>query len=87
MTGSYHNNFYLFDKNGGQEVQLEATKQFKKSGFTNPMKFGSKKKKQQQEPNIENVNFNQKVLHSDWHPTENLLAVAATNNLYIFTKP
>lgn len=30
------------------------------------------------------LDFNRKILHSTWHPTANIIALAATNNLYIF---
>jgi len=58
---------------------------------------GTKKKKD--EVLVDSLNYNKKVLHSAWHPQENIigkfynflktfniiiLAVAATNNLYIF---
>ena len=43
---------------------------------------GGKKKKD--EISVDSIDFNRKILYSAWHPKENIVAVAATNNLYIF---
>lgn len=31
------------------------------------------------------IDFKKSILHLSWHPQENLVAIAATNNLYIFS--
>jgi serine/threonine-protein phosphatase 2A regulatory subunit B len=33
---------------------------------------------------VDNLDFTKKILHTSWHPKENIIAIAATNNLYIF---
>ena len=33
---------------------------------------------------VDSLDFSKKILHTAWHPSENIIAVAATNNLYIF---
>lgn len=38
-----------------------------------------------EEINVDAIDFNKKILHASWHPNENSIAVAATNNLFIFT--
>lgn len=38
-----------------------------------------------EEVNVNQIDFNKKILHASWHPKEDTLAVAATNNLFIFT--
>lgn len=43
---------------------------------------GGKRKKD--EINVNCLDFNKKILHTAWHPTENIIAVAATNNLFLF---
>jgi serine/threonine-protein phosphatase 2A regulatory subunit B len=43
---------------------------------------GGKKKKD--EISVDTLDFNSRILHTAWHPNENVIAVAATNNLYIF---
>ncbi|GJN89043.1 hypothetical protein Rhopal_002017-T1 [Rhodotorula paludigena] len=35
----------------------------------------------------ENIDFNKKILHASWHPRENTIAIAATNNLFVFAAP
>lgn len=34
---------------------------------------------------IDNIDFKKSILHLSWHPRENSVAIAATNNLYIFS--
>lgn len=33
---------------------------------------------------IDNLDYTRKILHAVWHPADNILAIAATNNLYLF---
>jgi len=33
----------------------------------------------------ENVDYQKKILHASWHPAENIVAIAATNNLFIYS--
>jgi serine/threonine-protein phosphatase 2A regulatory subunit B len=49
----------------------------------NKMLRGKNNKKE--EINVDAIDFNKKILHASWHPNENSIAVAATNNLFIFT--
>lgn len=32
----------------------------------------------------DNLDFSKKILHSAWHPSANIIALAATNTLYLF---
>lgn len=43
---------------------------------------GGKRKKD--EISVDCLDFNKKILHTAWHPSENVVAVAATNNLFLF---
>ncbi len=36
------------------------------------------------EVNVDNLDFTKKILHTSWHPKDNIIAIAATNNLYIY---
>lgn len=91
LTGSYHNYFNIYDMNGnGQnDALLQADKNsFKaKRIITNAKNKNSAKGKngKAQEINADMLDFNRKILHASWHPYENTIAVAATNNLFIFT--
>ena len=42
---------------------------------------GGKRKKD--EIFVDCLDFNKKILHTAWHPSENIIAVAATNNLFL----
>ncbi|KAF9329634.1 protein phosphatase 2A regulatory subunit cdc55 [Podila minutissima] len=90
LTGSYNNNFHIFDRNGTNDVTLQADKSAFKA-----KRVGSAKNKMAARPgfkngkkddiNVESIDFSKKILHASWHPNENSIAVAATNNLFIFT--
>ena len=41
-------------------------------------------KRRKDEISVDSLDFSKKILHTTWHPQENIIAVAATNNLYIF---
>jgi len=30
------------------------------------------------------TDFNKKILHATWHPKDNVVAIAASNNLFIY---
>lgn len=36
------------------------------------------------EVSVDNLDFTKKILHTSWHPKDNIIAIAATNNLYLF---
>lgn len=38
----------------------------------------------EEEVGADALDFNKKILHTAWHPKENIIALAATNRLYIF---
>ncbi|KAG0162939.1 protein phosphatase 2A regulatory subunit cdc55, partial [Apophysomyces sp. BC1034] len=90
MTGSYSNNFHIYERNGLSEVSLQADK----SAFR-AKRLGSAKNKMtlsggnrggvKGRQEVDGIDFNKKILHASWHPRENTIAVAATNNLFIFT--
>jgi len=82
LTGSYHNMFSIYDRNSKNEVQLEATKVASK--VKKPVKMKPAKKKSKDELNPDNLDFSKKMLHVAWHPWENLVAVGASNNLFLF---
>jgi len=58
---------------------------FKKKSATTKSKLGIGRKKKD-DVNVENIDFSKKILHAAWHPHENSIAVAATNNLFIFSQ-
>lgn len=82
LTGSYHNFFNIYDRCTKNEAQLEATKVASK--IRKPVKMKPPKKKSKEEINPDTIDFTKKIMHVSWHPSENLIAIAAANNLYIF---
>lgn len=50
--------------------------------FLSKVCTGGKRKKD--EISVDCLDFNKKILHTAWHPSENVAAVAATNNLFLF---
>lgn len=41
-------------------------------------------KQRKDEISVDSLDFSKKILHTAWHLSENIVAVMATNNLYIF---
>ncbi|KAK9765938.1 protein phosphatase 2A regulatory subunit cdc55 [Basidiobolus ranarum] len=86
LTGSYSNYFHIFDVNNKNETTLQADKsafKAKRIGSTkNKLSFGRSSKNGRKEINPDMMDFNKKILHTSWHPRENTIAVAATNNLF-----
>ncbi|TGZ80057.1 phosphatase PP2A regulatory subunit B [Ascodesmis nigricans] len=101
MTGSYNNNFMIYpsDPEKEMEVVLQADKsafKAKKVGIPTPIngkKNGSRAgspaagqgARMRKETDAELIDFNKKILHMSWHPYEDSIAIAATNNLFIFS--
>ncbi|KAG9001467.1 protein phosphatase 2A regulatory subunit cdc55 [Tulasnella sp. JGI-2019a] len=88
LTGSYHNYFRIYDAHGTGEVVLQADKsafKAKKIGGV-PGKNGAKGSGFRKEGmNLDTIDFNKKILHGSWHPRENTIAIAATNNLFLYS--
>lgn len=97
MTGSYNNNFMIYpsDPEKEMEVVLQADKsafKAKKVGIPTPIngkKNGSRAgspaagqgARMRKETDAELIDFNKKILHMSWHPYEDSIAIAATNNV------
>ena len=85
MTGSYNNFFRMFDRESKRDSTLEACREITKPRTVLKLRkvcTGGKRKKD--EISVDCLDFNKKILHTGWHPLENIIAIAATNNLYIF---
>jgi len=84
MTGSYNNFFRMFDRSSRKEVTYEASKEIAKpKTILKPRKVSTGGKRKKDEIFVDCLDFNKKILHTAWHPTENIIAVAATNNLFL----
>jgi serine/threonine-protein phosphatase 2A regulatory subunit B len=84
MTGSYSNNFSIYNRETNDEIPLQADKSAFKAkrlgSAKNKLTMGRNGKKD----DMGLVDFNKKILHASWNPKDNVIAVAATNNLFIF---
>jgi len=90
LTGSYHNYFRIFDVDSLQDIVLQADKsafKAKKVGGPLPgkpqMKNGPRVGLGQVQ--VDALDFNKKILHASWHPREYTIAIAATNNLFLYS--
>ncbi|XP_046668619.1 serine/threonine-protein phosphatase 2A 55 kDa regulatory subunit B beta isoform isoform X3 [Homalodisca vitripennis] len=84
MTGSYNNFFRMFDRVNKRDATLEAAKEIAKpKTVLKPRKVCTGGKRKKDEISVDCLDFNKKILHTAWHPSENIIAVAATNNLFL----
>jgi len=83
LTGSYNNRFHIYDK-AGRDTSVEATKQTqpRKNSLTNKYKLYRSKKKEEMSP--DSLEFSRKALHVAWHPRENLVAIGASTNIFLY---
>ncbi|KAJ1559349.1 protein phosphatase 2A regulatory subunit cdc55 [Nowakowskiella sp. JEL0078] len=89
LTGSYNNYFHIFDCTSKNDVILQADKsafKAKRIGSTKNKQAGANRKTTRREDfmNVDSLDFSKKILHASWHPRENTIALAATNNLFLF---
>ncbi|KAL8620637.1 Serine/threonine-protein phosphatase 2A 55 kDa regulatory subunit B delta isoform [Nucella lapillus] len=85
MTGSYNNFFRMFDRDSKRDFTLEACREITKPRTVlKPRKVCTGGKRKKDEISVDCLDFNKKILHTGWHPQDNIIAIAATNNLYIF---
>jgi serine/threonine-protein phosphatase 2A regulatory subunit B len=91
LTGSYSNFFHIYDIPTKGETVLQADKsafKAKKPSKAKSLLGGSKKTltKKEEFMNADALDYTRKILHASWHPRENTVALAATNNLYLFSQ-
>ncbi|KAJ3070071.1 protein phosphatase 2A regulatory subunit cdc55 [Podochytrium sp. JEL0797] len=89
LTGSYNNFFQIHDTQTKNNTILQADKnafKSKKAAAAAVAKKGGPQKKSKKEEflNVDALDFSKKILHASWHPRENIIALAATNNLFLF---
>eukprot|EP01103_Thecamoeba_quadrilineata_P017004 TRINITY_DN5873_c0_g1_i1.p1 TRINITY_DN5873_c0_g1~~TRINITY_DN5873_c0_g1_i1.p1 ORF type:complete len:133 (+),score=24.32 TRINITY_DN5873_c0_g1_i1:249-647(+) len=80
ITGSYNNLFNIFDTDGKGSVSIEATKT-----SPNQKKKGFARSNSSNDLNPDRIDYNKKILHLGWHPNDNLIAVAASNRMFIYS--
>lgn len=85
MSGSYSNYFHIYDRTSKAEYTLQADKAAFKKRTASKSRLSVGRSKKKEEINPDTIDYNKKILHSSWHPNENSVAVAATNNLFLFS--
>lgn len=92
MTGSYSNNFQIYNNallpdHEETVVSLQADKNvFRSKRSGSPKSKGRSRVNMMRRPRKQ-VDFRKNILHLSWHPYENTVAIAATNNLFVFNAP
>lgn len=90
LTGSYNNYFHIYDREATSDVVLQADKSAFKKTKTGASKGskglagkGAAAKGANGKPaiDVDSIDFNKKILHASYHPRENIIAIAATNNV------
>lgn len=88
MTGSYHNHFRIFNRETAENVTLEASRDAIEgpTHVLTPIQVfsGPQRRHARHELHVDNIDYQLKIMHSAWHPTRPVLALAAVNNLYLF---
>ena len=75
----------MFDRNTKRDVTLEASRENGKPRvILKPRKVCMGGKRRKNGISVDSLDFSKKILYTAWHPSENIIAVAATNNLHIF---
>ena len=85
LTGSYSNYFHLVDWERDSNIVLQADKTAFKSRKLAALHKPGARSMGMNHINTNHVDFNRKILHASYHPREDTLAIAATNNLFIFS--
>jgi len=85
ITGSYNNNFVLYNLKNKESVTIEALKDPPKKAKGSKLRTSKNQEKPKEEtPNVNLMDFGKKALHVAWHPRLNAVAVAGLNKLYIY---
>ncbi|ESN91505.1 hypothetical protein HELRODRAFT_108341 [Helobdella robusta] len=86
LTGSYNNFFRIFDREGShKDLTFEASRDvFSSTGGAAGSSSAGCPRRKRDEVAVESLDFNKKILHAAWHPADSVVAIAATNNLYIY---
>ena len=91
LSASYNNFFHIYDMNGNGtyiEAAKEVPRNQRRNNSIKGLAKGARALKKKAAPppvNVDALDFSKKVLHLSWHPTDNVIAVAGLNNLYIYS--
>ena len=84
LSGAYNKSAHIMDVNGQNNVTLQANFDIKKGKIVGKArKYGANKKL----PPLEGqgtVDFKKKIISGNWHPTENIMALAFRNCIFLY---
>ena len=89
MTGSYNNNFMIYPTDPDKAKKVGVPTPINSTGAANGKKSSSRAgspgpgqgQRMRKETDADQIDFNKKILHMSWHPFEDSIAIAATNNV------
>lgn len=81
VTGSYNEAFVIANWQSDVTQLIQAEKPAPKRKTAQAR---SKKPRKQPATNVDQIDFGKKALHVAWHPSQNAVAVACLNNLYLY---
>uniref|UniRef100_A0A0R3S280 Serine/threonine-protein phosphatase 2A 55 kDa regulatory subunit B n=1 Tax=Elaeophora elaphi TaxID=1147741 RepID=A0A0R3S280_9BILA len=99
LTGSYNNFFRSFKRGVEASIAKTYEAHIEKSHIRLPTRrvltsgvrvnkkrvlAGTAESQADEDVSADSLDFTKKILHTAWHPEENIIALAATNRLYIF---
>lgn len=84
LTGSYNNYFHTFTRSSQAETIFEANIALynnRRQPSDTDIAIG---RRLRGEVNVDNMNFDRKLMHCHYHPSLDIIALAASNNLFIY---
>ncbi|CDW78751.1 serine threonine-protein phosphatase 2a 55 kda regulatory subunit b beta isoform [Stylonychia lemnae] len=87
-TGGYNRSFQVIDQHNNQNVTLLANAEMKRFQSSQIVRKYQDQSGKLSSPLWEgqSINFDEKVLHTSWHPHENRLAVASSSCIFLYSQ-
>ena len=87
LTGSYHNLFKLTSRLSQKEAMFESSREqaIRPRQVLRAKKvLPTARRNRRDEINGDTLEFNKKILHCAYHPTDDLIAIATAHNLFTY---
>lgn len=88
ITGSYNSEFHIYDRYGRSDICLSPNPRMASTNRRHSMPHHMMAQQlAAAAPAAEgdSLDFSKKILQASWHPTQNEVAVAVRNNLYVYS--
>ena len=89
VTGSYDHEFHVYDSHGKLEQSLSANRESitsRRMSTGKTINFNTRRVMGERRNKNGEINYDQKVLHTAWHPTQDMIAVAAGTFTHLYCK-